>query len=29
MLDFQVVNNANTTNEVLERLQGRTREWYG
>lgn len=29
MLDFQVVNNANTTNEVLDTLQGRTRSWYG
>jgi uncharacterized membrane protein YphA (DoxX/SURF4 family) len=29
MLDFQVVNNANTTNDVLDNLQGRKREWFG
>ena len=29
MFDFQVVNDANTTIDVLNKLQGRTREWYG
>ena len=29
MFDFQVVQNANITNDVLDKLQGRTREWYG
>lgn len=28
MLDFQVVNNVNITNEILNNLQGRTRNWY-
>ncbi|MCK3683528.1 hypothetical protein [Maribellus sp. YY47] len=29
MFDFQVVQNANVTNDVLDKLQGRTRAWYG
>lgn len=29
MFDFQVVKNANIANDVLDKLQGRTREWYG
>lgn len=29
MFDFQVVDDVNITNRVLENLQGRTREWYG
>ncbi|MCG6187298.1 DoxX family membrane protein [Maribellus maritimus] len=29
MLDFQIVNNVNTTNQILNNLQGRTRKWYG
>jgi len=29
MFDFQVVNNVNTTIDVLNKLQGRTRDWYG
>ncbi|QGY44033.1 hypothetical protein GM418_10295 [Maribellus comscasis] len=29
MLDFQIVNNVNTTNQILNSLQGRTRKWYG
>ena len=29
MFDFQVVNNANIANNVLDNLKGRTREWYG
>ncbi|WP_340112196.1 DoxX family protein [Maribellus mangrovi] len=29
MFDFQVVKNANITNDVLDKLQGRTRLWYG
>lgn len=29
MFDFQVVQNANIANDVLDKLQGRTREWYG
>lgn len=29
MFDFQVVQNANIANDVLDNLQGRTREWYG
>lgn len=29
MFDFQVVNDVNFTIDVLEKLQGRTREWYG
>ncbi|MFV0590928.1 MAG: hypothetical protein ACK5M7_06050 [Draconibacterium sp.] len=29
MFDFQVVQNANITNDVLDKLQGRTRAWYG
>ena len=29
MFDFQVVEDVNTTIEVLDNLQGRTREWYG
>ena len=29
MFDFQVVNDTNTTIDVLNKLQGRTREWYG
>ena len=29
MFDFQVVNDVNTTIDVLNNLKGRTREWYG
>jgi len=29
MFDFQVVQNANIANKVLDNLQGRTREWFG
>ncbi|WP_167610473.1 DoxX family protein [Maribellus sediminis] len=29
MFDFQVVQNANITNDVLDKLQGRTRKWFG
>ena len=29
MFDFQVVDDVNTTIDVLDKLQGRTREWYG
>jgi len=29
MFDFQVVQNANITNDVLDKLQGRSRKWYG
>lgn len=29
MFDFQIVNDVNITIEVLNKLQGRTREWYG
>lgn len=29
MFDFQVVQNANITTNVLDQLQGRTRKWYG
>lgn len=29
MFDFQVVEDVNTTIDVLSNLQGRTREWYG
>lgn len=29
MFDFQVVQNANITNDVLDKLQGRARKWYG
>lgn len=29
MFDFQVVQNANITNDVLDKLEGRTRKWYG
>jgi uncharacterized membrane protein YphA (DoxX/SURF4 family)/phosphoheptose isomerase len=29
MFDFQVVEDVNTTIDVLDNLQGRTRDWYG
>jgi uncharacterized membrane protein YphA (DoxX/SURF4 family) len=29
MFDFQVVDDVNITIDVLDKLQGRTREWYG
>lgn len=29
MFDFQVVNNVNRTIDVLKKLQGRKRKWYG
>ncbi len=29
MFDFQIVNDANITIDVLDKLQGRTRKWYG
>jgi hypothetical protein len=29
MFDFQIVNDVNTTIDVLNNLQGRTRKWYG
>jgi hypothetical protein len=29
MFDFQVVEDVNITIDVLDNLQGRTREWYG
>jgi len=29
MFDFQVVDDVNTTIDVLDKLQGRIREWYG
>ncbi len=29
MFDFQIVNDVNTTLDVLSNLQGRSREWYG
>jgi uncharacterized membrane protein YphA (DoxX/SURF4 family) len=29
MFDFQIVNDVNITIDVLAKLQGRTREWYG
>jgi len=29
MFDFQVVEDVNTTIDVLDNLHGRTREWYG
>jgi len=29
MFDFQIVNDVNTTIDVLNHLQGRTRKWYG
>lgn len=29
MFDFQVVEDVNTTIDVLDNLQGRTRKWYG
>ena len=29
MFDFQIVNDVNITIEVLSKLQGRTREWFG
>ena len=29
MFDFQVVDDVNTTIDVLHKLHGRTREWYG
>jgi uncharacterized membrane protein YphA (DoxX/SURF4 family)/phosphoheptose isomerase len=29
MFDFQIVDDVNTTIDVLSNLQGRTREWYG
>ncbi len=29
MFDFQVINDVNTTIDVLENLKGRTRDWYG
>ncbi len=29
MFDFQIVDDVNTTIEVLNNLQGRKREWYG
>ena len=29
MFDFQIVNDVNITIDVLGKLQGRTREWYG
>jgi len=29
MFDFQVVNNVNTTIDILNNLEGRNRKWYG
>lgn len=29
MFDFQLVQDVNTTIDVLDKLQGRTRQWYG
>ena len=29
MFDFQIVNDVNITIDVLNKLQGRTREWFG
>jgi len=29
MFDFQIINDVNITIDVLNKLQGRTREWYG
>ena len=29
MFDFQIVNDVNITIDILGKLQGRTREWYG
>jgi hypothetical protein len=29
MFDFQVVDDVNTTIDVLGKLEGRTRAWYG
>jgi hypothetical protein len=29
MFDFQLVDDVNITIDVLEKLQGRTRQWYG
>ncbi len=29
MFDFQIVNDVNITIDTLNKLQGRTREWYG
>lgn len=29
MFDFQVVNNVNTTIDILNKLEGRTRKWHG
>jgi type 1 glutamine amidotransferase len=29
MLDYQLVKNVNTTLKTLDKLKGRTREWYG
>jgi hypothetical protein len=29
MFDFQVVDDVNITLDVLNKLKGRTREWYG
>ncbi len=29
MFDFQVVEDVNTTIDVLDNLKGRTRQWYG
>ncbi|HSH19677.1 MAG TPA: hypothetical protein VLA03_04455, partial [Draconibacterium sp.] len=29
MFDFQIVNDVNITVDVLNKLQGRTRQWYG
>ena len=29
MFDFQIVNDVNISIDVLNKLQGRTREWYG
>jgi len=29
MFDFQIVNDVNITIDVLNKLQGRTRQWYG
>jgi hypothetical protein len=29
MFDFQIVKDVNITMDVLNNLQGRTRQWYG
>jgi hypothetical protein len=29
MFDFQIVNDVNITIDVLNKMQGRKREWYG